>query len=189
MIEHESSRKIALVGTSCVGKTTIFNHYKQQFAGNPQVAFVEEAATTFFQANPDIGDRFSAETQGKIQALALQTEQETQLTSAGVLLCDRSVIDAVAYVKAHGDPGSSDRLLDNVAFWLPTYNRFLLLDPVGVPYATNEVRQEDADKRQQFHDAFVTLFAEKEIPYELLRGTLAEKISRVGEILESVNNS
>lgn len=185
MREVEQPRKITFVGTSCIGKTTIFEHYKQQFAGNPQVAFVEEAARSFFQDNPDVGDRFSTETQGRVQALALHIEQDAQATRARVLLCDRSVIDAVAYVKAHGDPDGSDRLWENVAFWLPTYHKFLLLDPVGVPYATDEVRQEDADKRQQFHDAFVSLFAEKEIPYELLSGTLEERIRRVDKILES----
>lgn len=185
MREHETPRKIAFVGTSCIGKTTIFEHYKQQFAGSPQVAFVEEAARVFFQDNPDVGDRFSAEIQGRVQALALQNEQSAYSSGARVVFCDRSVIDAVAYVKAHGDRDGSDRLLDNVAFWLPTYNKFLLLDPADVPYATDEVRREDADKRQQFHDAFVSFFAEKEIPYELLSGTLEERIRRVDEILAS----
>lgn len=185
MIEQEQPRKVAFVGTSCIGKTTLLEYYRQRYSGNSQVAFVEEAARVFFQANPEITDRFSEESQGKVQALALQNEQAAYNSGVKVILCDRSVIDAVAYVKAHGDPEGSDRLLDNVSFWLPTYHKFLLLDPIGVPYATDEVRLEDSDKRQQFHDAFVALFSEKEIPYELLSGTLEERISRVDEILTS----
>lgn len=183
MIEQEQPRKLAFVGTSCIGKTTLFEYYRQRYSGNPQVAFVEEAARVFFQANPEITDRFSAESQGRVQALALQNEQVAHNSGAKVILCDRSVIDAVAYVKAYDDPRGANQLLDNVSFWLPTYHKLLLLDPIGVPYSTDEVRKEDPEKRQQFHDAFVALFAEKEIPYELLSGTLEERISRVDEIL------
>lgn len=114
MKEFKQPRKVAFIGTSCIGKTTLFEHYKQRFAGNPQVAFVEEAARVFFQANPDVDDRFSAETQGRVQALALQNEQEAHASGARVVLCDRSVLDAVAYVSAYGDPDGSERLLGHL---------------------------------------------------------------------------
>src|SRR3989344_6289984 len=165
MREQDNPLKIAFVGTSCIGKTTLLEHYRQQFIGNHNVAFVEEAARIFFQNNPHISDRFSADTQGRVQSLALENENVAHVTGAEIILCDRSVIDAVAYVRAHGDAEGANKLLEKVRFWLPTYHNFLLLDPTDVPYETDEVRKEDEQKRQKFHNAFIQFFEETQIPY------------------------
>ena len=74
-------------------------------------------------------------------------------------------------------------LLDRVKFWLPTYNKFLLLNPTDVPYQTDEVRQESEQVRQGFHNAYLEFFEESGIPYELLSGTLEQRVERVDEIL------
>lgn len=47
MQEREQPRKIAFVGTSCIGKTTLVDTYKDRFANNPYGAVVEEAARIF----------------------------------------------------------------------------------------------------------------------------------------------
>lgn len=186
MVEKEGVRKFAFVGTSCIGKTTILDHYRQRYSDNPNVVFVEEAARVFFTENPSITDRFSVEAQGQVQALALQNEQVAHSSGATVIFCDRSVIDAVAYVRANGDKEGSEELLQRVTFWLPTYHKFLLLDPADIPYATDDIRQEDEVTRQQFHSAFVELFEEKQIPYELLSGTVDERMARIDELLAAV---
>lgn len=183
--ERETTiRKLAFVGTSRVGKTTILEHFKKSFAGNPNVAFVEEAARTFFRQNPQIKDRFSVDTQGQIQALALRNERDIHQSGARIIFCDRSVIDAVVYVRSQGDKKGSDELLERVKMWLPTYHKFLLFDPVDIPYETDDIRQETSETRQKFHDAFLTFFKETNIPYELLSGTKEERIKRVTEIIE-----
>lgn len=183
MLERERARKIAFVGTSRTGKTAIFEHYQQKFNGHSKVAFVEEAARRYFRDNTHIVDRFAKEPQGEIQQLALGAEQKAHASGAEIIICDRSVIDAVAYVRANGDREGSEELLEKVAFWLPTYHKFLLLDPSGVPYETDEIRKEDEETRQQFHTAFMELFEEKQILYELVSGTLEERIRRIDDIL------
>lgn len=184
MSEREQPIKVAFVGTSCIGKTTLVDEYRQRFSGNSSYgAVVEEAARTFFTQNPDVTDRFSAEAQGQVQALALRSEQDAHNTGARVILCDRSVIDAVVYVRANGDREGADRLLKGVEFWLPTYHRFLLLDPADVPYQIDDVRQEDEQVRQGFHNAFLEFFQESGIPFELLSGTVEERITRVDQII------
>lgn len=74
--EQVVPRKIAFVGTSCIGKTTLLDHYRKAHSRNPKVAFVEEAARIFFTGNPDISDRFSAEVQAQVQAMTLRNERE-----------------------------------------------------------------------------------------------------------------
>lgn len=181
---EQEPKKIALIGTSRVGKTIIFEYFRKSFAGNPNVAFVEEAARIFFRQNPQIRDRFSVDAQGKIQALALKSEQDAHQSGAKVILCDRSVIDAIVYVRSQGDTKGGNELLKRVEFWLPTYHKFILLDPAGVPYETDDIRQETPQTRHEFHDSFLKFFEETGILYELLSGTKEERISRVTKILE-----
>jgi len=184
MSEREAPIKVAFVGTMSTGKTTIWEHYQQKFSGDPTVAFVEEAARRYFTDNPHIVDRFAKEPQGKIQQLALDDEQKAHGSGAGIIICDRAVIDAVGYVRAHGDKEGSEELLKRVEFWLPTYDKFLLLNPADVPFVADEVRKEDEEKlRQQIHNTFVELFEETGIPFELLSGSLEERIARVDKIL------
>lgn len=179
MKEQFEPRKIAFVGTSCTGKTTLIHAYRN----DPDVVIVEEAARIFFTQNSQIKDRFSSDTQGKVQALALKNEQDAHQSGASIILCDRSVIDAVVYVSSQGDTQGAGELLKRVEFWLPTYHKFLLLDPANVPYETDDIRQETPETRQKFHDAFLEFFKETGIPYELLSGTIEERMTRVNQII------
>lgn len=189
MVERKGANKIALVGTSSVGKSTILEHFKQKFEGDPQVAFVNEAARKYFQNNRliPLDERFSFGHQSKIQKLQLETEQNAQNSRAKTILCDRSVLDAPVYVRAHGDMLGSKRLVDSVRFWIPTYSHIVLLDPNQVAYLNDEIRQEDQEIRMKNHEAFIQVFMEEGIPYELLGGSLDQRIERVGELVsESV---
>ncbi len=174
--------KIAFIGTSCVGKTTLLEEYRETFKNDPRVAFVAEAARTFFAHHP-VSDRFSVEAQGKIQLLALKNEQEAHATGARLLFCDRSVLDAVVYVRASGDHQGASQLFERVRMWAATYTKLLLLDPAGVDYVTDGIRQEDLETRQQIHDAFIQFFQETSLPYELLKGAFQERCRRIDEIL------
>jgi nicotinamide riboside kinase len=183
----ENPKKIAFVGTSCVGKTTIIDHYQKKYEQNPKVALVREAAREYFTANPHIpiDERFGVEPQGAIQRVALENEKRAQESGAEILICDRSVLDAVAYVRGHGDKEGSQELLKRVESWVPTYDAILLLDPADIPYQTDGIRQESPDVRQRNHEAFLEVFMEAVIDYELLSGTEEERIQRVDEILQS----
>ncbi len=181
---EQEPKKIAFVGTSCTGKTSTIDHFRKIFEGNPNVTFVKEAARIFFTQNPKIKNRFSVDAQGQVQALALTNEQDAHQSGARIILCDRSVIDTVVYVRSQGDIKGAEELLNRVKFWLPTYQKFFLLDPADVPYKTDNIRQETSETRQGFHDSFLNFFDETGIPYELLSGTEEERIKRVTEIIE-----
>lgn len=187
MSSAENPLKIAFVGTSCVGKTTIIDHYERKYTNNSKVAFVPEAAREYFTANPiiPVDQRFGVKPQGEIQQLALRNEQAALHSGAEIIICDRSVLDAVAYVRGHGDKKGSEQLLKQIESWVPTYDAILLLDPADVPYQTDDIRQESIEVRQRNHEAFVEVFMEAGIEYELLSGTKEERIQRVDEILMS----
>lgn len=176
-------RKVAFVGTSCIGKTALLEHYQERYRGDDSVAFVEEAARTFFTHN-EVQDRFSEETQGSVQELALSLERQAHASGASTLYCDRSVIDASAYVRAQGDLDGSRRLLERVTFWLPSYCAIILLSPADIPYATDKVRTESAESREKFHQGFLETFEEASIPYHLVGGTLLERARQIDTIVQ-----
>ena len=185
MLEREQPRKIALVGTSCVGKSTIWKHFKERQHDNSPIVFVDEAAREYFRRNPNIpaSERFSVKHQGAIQDLQMEYEQAAHGSGGEVILCDRSVLDAVAYVRGHDDRKGSEHLLERVSQWIPTYHTIFLLDPKDVPYVVDKERQESPAVRQKNHDAFVELFSEAQIPHQVLVGKLEERIQKVQEIV------
>jgi hypothetical protein len=175
--------KFAYVGTSCVGKSTLLTRSASLNGGN--VLLVEEAAREYFTANRHVTDRFSAKAQGEVQALALAKEQEAHAQArlmghATALVCDRSVLDAPVYVHSQGDNAGAQKLLEKVRLWLPTYSTIFLLDPADILYETDPIRDESEVTRQLFHDAFLEFFGGNDIPYELLSGTIDERLQVVG---------
>ncbi len=134
MAKRETPLKVAFIGTSCVGKTTLIEEYRTRFSNNPRFFIVNEAARTFFTRNPEVSNRFEKEAQSQVQVLVLEQEQKAHESGARVILCDRSVIDAVVYVRANGDREGAAELLNRVSFWPPTYSKLFLLNPADVPY-------------------------------------------------------
>jgi len=177
-------RKIAFVGTSCTGKTSLLEYLRLKISSNKTV-FVEESARIFFQKHPRIRKRFFCRTQGMIQDLVFQTEKEAHLKDGHTMLCDRSVIDPVAYVLASGDKKGAEKLFRKVSRWLGTYDKFFLLDPEDVDFCQDAVRQEGEEERQKLHEAFIKLFQEKGLKFELLSGTLEERAKKVKQFLKS----
>lgn len=186
MIER-GPRKIAFVGTSCIGKSTLYRYYKKLFKRDVSVAFVPEAARIYFTANPHvpISERFSVISQREIQALALRLEKQAHMAGAELIICDRSVLDAVAYVRGYGDKKGSKSLLRKVRNWTSTYHTLFLLDPRDIPYAKDKVRKEEPEVRQKNHEAFLEVFAEAQIPYTLLSGTEKERIQKINTVILS----
>jgi nicotinamide riboside kinase len=181
-----ASSKIALVGTSCTGKTTIFDHFHQVYRNDPAVAFVDEAAREFFAANPGVTDRFSVGAQGQVQALAFRKERAAMEHNPAITFCDRSALDAPAYVLATGDVEGSDMLFERARGWVQTYTSLILLDPQGVPFAPDEVRDEDTALREAFHLGFVHLFERYGVGYTLVSGSLQARINQISSLVLGV---
>lgn len=182
MVERAGQRKIAFVGTSRIGKTEIITQLQKK---HPDAVFVPEAARIYFTEHPEIpqSERFSAKVQGQVQDLQWSLEREANNSGAVNIFCDRSVLDAVVYARADGDL-EAEQLFTKVASWIATYHKILLLDPRDVPYEKDYIRQEDEAIRQKNHDEFVAFFKEKQIPYELLSGTIEQRLARIEQILQ-----
>ena len=177
--------KYAFVGAACVGKTTLLEKLRTEFATRPDVAFIEESAREYFTANPTPIDQvFSFETQKRLQDMIIEREKEAHTTNPIIIFCDRSVLDSPAHVEAMGDIEGGEKLLENVRFWLPTYKLFLLLDPSDIPYRQDEVRRESEDTRNMIHQIFQEFLIRNQIPFQLLSGTIEGRVAQIKELME-----
>lgn len=174
-------RKYALIGTSCVGKTTLLSQIKAFLNANDprlKIALVPEAARIYFSQR-SVSDPFLYVHQKNIQDLVIEFEEEAKQTFPDIILCDRSVIDAAAYIKATHDEKGCKALVENVSQWLLTYTHFFLLDPKGVPYKTDDIRKESLQARDTFHRGFLEVFQTHPLPYSLISGTLDERLNTI----------
>lgn len=177
------AKKIALVGSMSVGKTTLLNSLRNSHAESTHVGFIDEAARVYFTKNPD-SPREHVNTQGAIQELALSSEQNAHGLGYRVLLCDRSVIDAAVYLRSFDNFAGAEDLFERVRFWLPTYDKFLVLSPHDVPYEPDEFRIKDAYIRLRVHEEFLRFLEEKGLPFEILGGTIEQRAQRIMQIIE-----
>lgn len=185
--EQYAPKKIAFVGAAGIGKTTLLDELRQQYTHDPSVVFVEEVGRAYFEENPTEPHLvFSFEVQKAIQDRIIKNEQDVLTQKPTTIFCDRSVVDAVVHLQAHENKEGADQLLGNVETWLPTYTLFLLLDPGDVPYETDAIRREDEETRNHIHDAFLRFFTETQLPYQLLSGTVEERLIHVKKLVSQL---
>lgn len=184
MLKEGDPLKIAFVGTSCTGKTTLFNYFRKNYTADPRIGFSEEGARAYFQENV-IPERFTVEIQKAIQDRTIRNEQEALAGNPVIGMTDSSPFDQVIYTKAFGDDEGAEKLYQRISPSIPTY-KFYMLDPRDVPFQNDDVRKESADERQRVHDTFVEVFAEKGIVYDLLSGTVEERFQTVDKTVKQI---
>ena len=170
-------KKIAFVGTSCTGKSTLC----RSFSLDASVAIVPEAARDYFAQHPiPAALRFSFAVQGAIQRRIVNSEAEAErLGQENKILCDRSVLDPAVYTLFGGNPSGSQLLLSHARRFLSSYSRIVVLDPDDIPYTQDQIRTENADDRMTVHYLFLECFTRWSIDFSVLSGTADERANQV----------
>lgn len=177
-------KKIAFVGAGCTGKTTLLESLRLEYSGREDTVFIEEAARKFFAGNdlPD-HERRTPEVQSRILYMILEGEKRVQKSKPKLVFCDRSVVDPIVYITLGKYRKVADDLFEQAQHWVPTYNKFYILDPADIPHQVDDIRVEDDTVRQGLHQAYLRFFAARAIPFELLGGNLEQRLQIVrGEI-------
>ena len=177
--------KLTLIGATCTGKTSIINYLKDKYKNNSSIQFVEEGARAYFALNPNVTERGAWKVQKGIRDLVFKNERRAGKTAPKIVVCDRSIIDSSVYMEAHGDPKGAEKLFKTIVKWIPTYDLILMLDPSEVPYKIDNIRTEGEDFRNHVHDTFVRFFERNNIKYQILKGTLEERIKFVEDLFIS----
>lgn len=179
--------KFALVGTSCVGKTTLLEKLEEELKTmfpRKTIVTVEEAARLYFSTHK-AKNPFSFFHQTRIQNLVHKQEQQIMKKNPDLVISDRSVIDAIVYIGAMGDRLRTKKLLKKMRHWIATYTHFFLLDPKHIPYQTDNIRKEKRDLRGKFHDAFLYFFSSSHLPYSIISDkTIDERLSKIIKTIE-----
>jgi nicotinamide riboside kinase len=187
-------KKIVICGSVSVGKTTVINCTKAVFEilnpmdrtlmnPGPKVGFVDEAAWGVFVAEPTL-DRAAYTTDRKIINRVIELENiALQQEGVEVLVCDRSVLDSFVFARTHNG-GHYNKLVEEFAGHLSTYDRFLLFDPYDVPHVTTDVRIEDKQFRTLLHKRFIETLNDYGLDWEVVVGPVSERVLRLmNEIL------
>lgn len=176
--------KIAFVGTSCVGKTTLLGEYSAR--QDDRLLISTEVARWFLRGVTPDERKFTYTVQASLQDAIMRQEAEIDAEGTGLILCDRSVLDPASYLMAWGKTLDSRRLLERVKTWIPTYTHLFLLDPIDVEYFNDDVRTEDKDVRNRMHITFQEILDDTKLPYELLSGSLEERVAVVDRKIEEL---
>ena len=182
-------KKFALIGTSSVGKTTLITILQKELSKKykDKTILISEEAARYYFSKKKVRKPFSFKNQKNVQNLAKKFEKKLQDNGTDLIISDRSVLDAVAYVHATGDEKGAEKLYKRMDKWLETYDHLFLLDPKGVDYQVDDVRREDERTRNKFHLSFVKILGSSDLPYSLINGDKKQRVNKMVKIISAPN--
>jgi predicted ATPase len=193
-------KKVVLTGGPCAGKTKILNMLQAKYMD--KVVFVPEAATIIFDKGyPRDGDDPSYEWLVKFQGVVVerQIKQENealitaQETGASVIVCDRGVLDGIAYI-GRGREVFCDLYDLDFQKILSSYDKVMHLesraigDPAAYGNNSNHHRKEGVEAARAIDKAIWDSWdGHPDHVYIPFTGEIEEKASKVDEeICESL---
>lgn len=176
--------KLAIVGASSTGKTTLLTHLEASYKDDARIIFVHESARQFFTENPDKIE-FTLPIQEKILSLVFENEKKAELKNPFVIITDTSAIETVLYTKVQGDEDGAASLLEKVRPHIKSYTRFLLLNPDDVLFENDEIRRETKETRDSIHKLLVEFYKKEHLPFTLISGTIPERQKRIHDIIQT----
>lgn len=184
MMSESESRLFILEGACSTGKTTLIQLYQEMHPG--EVSTVPESARRYFETHHvPTEDRYTFETQGRIQDACIEAIETAMTLKSARVLADTSPVAAVAYASL-SDVRMAEKLFDRIDGWLVQVNMFLLLNPHDINYQldpADPVRQETPEQRLAVHEALVRYIQRAGVSMEIVRGTLDERKRQVDTII------
>ncbi len=177
-------KKLALVGASSTGKTTLLTLLEKQHRDNSDIAFVHEGARQILSEQAP-SEPFTLSVQERILERVLQNEQLAVEKNPRLIVTDTSALEVMFYTKVAGDEKGAAMLYKKVKDYIPTYTKFLLLNRADVPFLNDEVRQESKETRDKIHEMLLAFYQEHHLPYEIIQGTIAERQKQLNNIFQS----
>lgn len=177
-------KKLSLVGASSTGKTTLLQLLEKQHKDNSDMAFVHEGARQILSEQSP-SEPFTLSVQEKILERVFQNEQLALKKNPRLIVTDTSALEVMFYTKVAGDKEGAAKLHQKLKGYIPTYTKFLVMNPTDVPFVNDEIRQESKETRDNIHDMLLAFYEENNLPYEVISGTIEERQKRLNDILQS----
>lgn len=176
--------KLAIVGGSSTGKTTLFKELENIYKVHPEIEFINESARQYFNEHPT-DNPFVFAVQEKILNLALLKESLALKKNPKVIITDTSVLEVAFYTKILGDNRGSEKFLKSLENYIPTYTKFLVMNHLDVPFKNDSVRKEDKKIRDSIHTMLLDFYIERDLPYEIINGNVEERKTKAVKIIDS----
>lgn len=175
--------KLAVVGGSSTGKTTLVKLLENKFKDNSNVVFVHESARQFFADNPE-QINFTLDVQKKILDLVFENEKRAMAQNPKLIITDTSALEVMFYTKVHGDSLGAEYLYKRLKGYIPTYSKFLILNPEDVRFENDEIRIESKETRDKIHRLMIDFYHKEHLPFEMISGTIPERVKRIKDIID-----
>jgi nicotinamide riboside kinase len=171
--------KVALVGTFCSGKTTLWSFLKNKVSDS-SVVFTEEVSRPFLEKrNLSVTERDSYEIQREIQRIIIDKETQAQSNNPGIIICDSCVLAPAIYLLASKSSDAGKNLLEDIDGYLKTYRKFYFLDADEIPYLKDDVRIEDERTRQIAGNLYLQYLQDNLLNYKVVSGTVEQRASLI----------
>lgn len=176
--------KLSLVGASSTGKTTLLRLLEKQHMDKGDIAFVHEGARQILSEQAP-SEPFTLSVQERILERVLENEKLAEAKNPRLIVTDTSALEVMFYTKVAGDEKGAAMLHQKLKDYIPSYTKFLLLNPHDVPFLNDEVRQESKETRDRIHDMLLAFYQENNLPYEIISGTIEERQKKLNTIFQS----
>jgi len=175
LVYHDLIVKVCLLGAPSTGKSTLAKALANHFG----TTFMPEYGAEFWLKN-EVNRRITLQQFEEIAPEHLRRENERIRQADTFFFSDTCPITTYVFAKDyHGRVGPTLTRLARAAE--KRYDLFFLCD-TDIPYADTWDRSGD-QKRHWFQQQIIADLAERRLPYRTLRGTLAERVARVAEVL------
>jgi predicted ATPase len=171
--------KIVVTGTTSAGKTTLLEKLSRRMQN---CVFVPEVARDLLTTNPELIH------DPQFQDIVFQEQTQREIDAAvkkpAAIFCDRGALDIVAHARIFGVPVKPEW----VAWAQSAYDKVLWLNKNDIPFQETplQTRLGTIDWqhfRNELDQHIHTAIIESTVPYELLSGTVEQRISSVEKIV------
>jgi len=169
-------KRIALVGASSTGKTTVYELLKNRL---PEYKFINESTRSVKRYGFPINEDGTSETQ-----LAISNFHLEALLSPNNLLLDRGYIDLVVYTRhMFVSPSTRDYIEDTFGRVHKEYTHYIYF-PIEFAAVDDGERSVNEDWRKTIDQEFQNILGDLDQPYLTVTGS---PLQRVEQILNFIN--
>lgn len=156
-------QKFLFTGTFDSGKTTLAS----EFEADPAICVVREVARDLLRSNPDLA---SAPMFNRLNfAEQIRREEESEKNKPSLIICDRGVLDILAYATVFGNPIDQE--------WIDAmrgrYNKTFYFNKADIPFIPSS--QEEEELRNEVDFALQMWISRLGIPVVGIEGTVGER--------------
>lgn len=160
--------RVAILGAESSGKSIL----AEALAAHYQTVWVPEYLREFVDTQQRVPKE---EEQILIATTQVQREKEFALRARDWLFCDTSPLMTAIYSRHYFQ--QADAALAQLE-QSHTYD-FTLVTAPDFPWSADGLQRESAAVRQHIHDELLRILEEREIPFLLVEGSLAERVEQV----------